>query len=43
MTSVRAAGILESEKHGLFVNYYVNPIALQELADWLTFASGHDR
>ena len=35
MTSVRAAGILESERHGLFVYYYVNPDRSPELADWL--------
>ena len=39
---LKDAGVLDSEKHGLFVYYDVNPIALQELADWLTFGSGHD-
>jgi ArsR family transcriptional regulator len=33
---LKAAGILESEKHGLFVYYYVRPGALDELTGWLT-------
>ena len=32
---LRDAGVLDSEKHGLFVYYYVNPGALAELAAWL--------
>ncbi len=33
---LRDAGILGSEKHGLFVYYYVRPGALTELAAWLS-------
>jgi ArsR family transcriptional regulator len=33
---LKNAGILDSEKHGLFVYYYVRPDALDELAAWLT-------
>ena len=32
---LREASILDSEKHGLFVYYHVNPGALAELAAWL--------
>ncbi len=33
---LKDANILESEKHGLFVYYYVRPGALDELTSWLT-------
>jgi ArsR family transcriptional regulator, arsenate/arsenite/antimonite-responsive transcriptional repressor len=33
---LKDAGILESEKHGLFVYYYVRRGALAELTSWLT-------
>lgn len=32
---LKDAGVLDSEKHGLFVYYYVNTAALEELAGWL--------
>ena len=32
---LREAGLVESEKRGLWVYYYVLPGALDELADWL--------
>lgn len=33
---LKNAGVLDSEKHGLFMYYYVRPRALDELAGWLT-------
>ena len=33
---LRDAGVLDSEKHGLFVYYYVRPGALKELTAWLS-------
>ena len=32
---LKDAGVLESEKHGLFAYYYVRPGALEELTGWL--------
>ena len=32
---LKDAGVLQSEKHGLFVYYYVAPGALDELAGWM--------
>lgn len=32
---LKHAGILSSEKHGLFVYYYVRPGAVDELTSWL--------
>ena len=32
---LKDAGILDAEKHGLFVYYYVRPGALDELTTWL--------
>ena len=34
---LKDAGILDSEKHGLFVSCHVTPEALAELAAWLHF------
>jgi ArsR family transcriptional regulator len=36
---LKDAGILQSEKHGLFVYYYVAPGALDELANWMRGAT----
>ena len=36
---LRNAGILDSEKHGLFVYYYVRPGALEDIAGFLTPAA----
>ena len=33
---LKNAGVLDSEKHGLFMYYYIRPGALDELAGWLT-------
>lgn len=33
---LRAAGIVGSEREGLWAYYYVNPDALQELSTWLS-------
>jgi ArsR family transcriptional regulator len=33
---LKDTGVLKSEKHGLFVYYYVRPAALDELTRWLT-------
>ena len=33
---LRQAGIVSSERHGLWAYYYVNPEALEELSGWLS-------
>src|SRR6266540_2565963 len=33
---LRDAGIVDSERQGLWVYYYVNPEAVEELSSWLT-------
>jgi ArsR family transcriptional regulator len=35
LAKLRAAGILDSHRHGLWAYYYVKPQALDELAAWL--------
>jgi ArsR family transcriptional regulator len=32
---LRAAGLVDSERRGLWAYYYVNPDALEELSEWL--------
>ena len=34
--AARAAGIVDSERRGLWAYYYVRPDALKELSAWLT-------
>ncbi len=36
LSKLRAAGIVDSERRGLWAYYYVNPDALQELSAWLS-------
>jgi ArsR family transcriptional regulator len=36
LNKLRAAGIVDSERRGLWAYYYVIPDALQELATWLS-------
>ena len=33
---LRDAGIVGSERHGLWAYYYVNPAAVEELSGWLS-------
>ena len=35
LKKLRAAGIVDSERRGLWAYYYVNPDALEELSEWL--------
>ncbi len=35
LSKLRAAGIVDSERRGLWAYYYVHPRALQELSEWL--------
>lgn len=35
LKKLRDAGIVDSERRGLWVYYYVEPGAMEELADWL--------
>jgi len=35
LKKLRAAGIVDSERQGLWAYYYVKPAALDELSDWL--------
>src|SRR4051812_22696886 len=39
LKKLREAGIVESERRGLWAYYYVLPDALKELSAWLTWAS----
>ncbi len=36
LARLRAAGIVDSERRGLWAYYYVNPNALEELSRWLS-------
>jgi ArsR family transcriptional regulator len=36
LKKLREAGIVDSERRGLWAYYYVNPDALEELSSWLT-------
>jgi ArsR family transcriptional regulator, arsenate/arsenite/antimonite-responsive transcriptional repressor len=36
LNKLRAAGIVDSERHGLWAYYYVIPDALKELSAWLS-------
>ena len=36
LKKLRDADIVDSERHGLWAYYYVNPEALEELAGWLS-------
>jgi ArsR family transcriptional regulator len=36
LSKLRAAGIVDSERRGLWAYYYVRPDALEELSAWLT-------
>jgi len=36
LSKLRAAGIVDSERRGLWAYYYVRPDALKELSAWLT-------
>src|SRR6201986_4757400 len=36
LKKLRDAGIVDSERRGLWAYYYVNPYALQELTTWLS-------
>jgi len=36
LSKLRAAGIVDSERHGLWAYYYVRPDALKELSAWLS-------
>jgi ArsR family transcriptional regulator len=35
LRKLRAAGIVDSERQGLWAYYYVKPVALDELSQWL--------
>ena len=36
LKKLREAGLVDSERRGLWAYYYVNPEALEELAEWLS-------
>ena len=36
LSKLRAAGIVDSERRGLWAYYYVRPNALKELSEWLS-------
>ena len=36
LSKLRAAGIVDSQRHGLWAYYYVRPEALEELSAWLS-------
>jgi ArsR family transcriptional regulator len=36
LKKLRQAGIVDSERRGLWANYYVRPDALEELSAWLS-------
>ena len=36
LKKLRAAGLVDSERRGLWAYYYVNPEALEELSAWLS-------
>ena len=43
LKKLREAGIVDSERRGLWAYYYVNPEALEELSSWLSEPHRHPR